>query len=347
MKYILLITEMVLLIFGIRRARKDRDLFNPYFIFSCPLLISLLINLLYYDNKYEIKSSTYFIYFISVVALSLGFAIGSNLNVVLSVRKGNECKQTVYKALWYFAFISVFFAIGQIIAGARFGIYGNNYINNIRYYSQYVQEGNFFATYGKVAADTLMIYLMYRYYICGDRSRRTKKAMIFAIILYIVYVLEVFNRTELMYFLCLFGFFFTKKNREVSKKRKKQTVYIIIAALLMVIAFNYIAVQTNKESIGVNNDPWLIFYFGSEFYWLQRFALSVNFHTYGAFSLSIFSRLLRLIGVFNTENLSYYSSLLRSYGNPVSSFCVCPLFGLWLFWFFHITSFRYILWMAI
>lgn len=220
MKYILLLTMMILSLTGFRLARRQKEWFQPLFIFSVPILLSVWVNLLMYDKRFEIKSITYTLYLASVLTFVCGLQLGTFSNITIRFNKRGKADDFIYKILWWFAVFSSFFAIKQIISGVSYGIYGNNLIDNVRFYSQYVDNGNFFSEYGIVACDVLMVYLMYRYYIEGDSSRHVRNSIIFAVALYILFVATVFNRTNILYLAIIFSFFFLKKKNDFSKERK-------------------------------------------------------------------------------------------------------------------------------
>lgn len=325
MKWVLLLTEIILFLIGMIRMRRDRDIFNPFLLFSVPLLVSLIVNLLYYDPRYGIEEGTYFVYFISVVAFSIGLFVGVKTNVTVKIRSIKSVSKPIYIFIWLFTIISSVFAVYQIIKGFHSGIYGTELsylINNVRYYTQYVDEGNFFSIYGQVTADVLMLLLMYRYFVLREQTE--KKKMLLAILFYALFTATVFNRTAMLYCVCAIAFFYSQQGREYIKKQKKIALVVAILFVLAILVFNYIAINTNKGTIGSSADPWLVFYFGSEFYWLQKFALSVGFHTYGTASLGIIGRLFYKLGLLPVENVAKYSELLRASGNPVSSFVAAP-----------------------
>lgn len=342
MEYALLVFAILVVNHGIAVAKKQDEWFNPVLLFSAPILVSLVVNLIYYNRQYDISDTTYFIYFLSVMAFVVGLESGKNISCKVNLISGDKAGKPSLLVLWGFTAISSVFAVIQIIKGYSSGTYGNNLIDNVRYYTSYISGNNFFAKYGIVTADALMIYYLYRVFMAKENDSRTKQKLLCSILFYMLYTATQFNRTNILYFVSVIAFFYTK--RDMGRKRSKKKTIIVLAVLsgIMLFAFNYIAVRTNKANLGLYGEGWWVYYFGSQFYWFEKFSLGSNIRTYGVSSLGVLGRLLYAFGIIPEEGLASYRQMKRLYGNPVSSFVSSPfddfgMLGLFVIFFYGLA----------
>lgn len=330
MKYILLITIIIILIYSIFMAKKNKDLFNPALVFILPIFLSLLINFVYYDKKFQISDGTYGIYWVSVVCFVLGLILGRRLKIFKNESKVQSIEiwynKTIYKLYWGLAVVGVFFAIKQIIKGQQYGVYGKNLIDNVRHYTQYVQGPTILGKYGIVFADVVMLWLLYRVCILRDSRRKTHILLAVIIIIYNVYMATVFSRTNILYEFIVILFFLAQKYIHHSKTSKNSMKWLIIAGIVIIImlgVFDFIAQRTNKI-IGRSGESWWIFYFGSQFYVFDQNILHFEGRLFGWRSLGIVGRILYKFGLMPMQNIQYYQSVMAGTGNAVTSFVSAP-----------------------
>lgn len=323
MKYILLVSVVFLVGLGIIQAKKEREIFNPILLFSAPILISIIVNLVFYDQRYAIDYYTYFVYFASMMALSLGLFIGRYTKFQIRMPNNDVANINTAKLFWVIMIFASIFAIIQIYKGYTSDIYGTGIkylFNNVRYYTSYISGNNFLSKYGIVFADVLMIYYLYTYCILGEQDKKNKKSMIFAIFFYCLFTATQFNRTNLLYLCLIFAFFIVKKKRKKFALFKKQTKIIVLILIVAFLLMNFIGQKTGKGQMGEFNEPWWVYYFGSEFYWLQKLVINSGIRTNGYASLGAFGRFLGAVGVISESGYSDFRNIAIQYGNPVCSF---------------------------
>lgn len=329
MKLLLLFAVICILMYGIYIYYRDRELLNPVLVFICPICISLTINLLYYDPLYKISTGTYAIYFISVISFILGLSIGRRTRIfkIEDVNRPLYLRYNVklYNLYWFISLLGVFFAIRQIIAGQSYGMYEDNLIDNTRYYTQYVHSNNFFAEYGYVFADTLLLISSYKIFILNNTEKRDKQQLFMIFIMNIIYMATSFSRTTILNIFSVFLFFFISKSlKNIDKKKKKKLIVktgIIIAFILW--SCDFIANKTSK-AIGKTGESWWLFYFGSQFYIFDKDVLNINARMYGRASLGIIGRIMAKLNLFPTEGALIVGERFKQNGHAVASFIMGP-----------------------
>ena len=317
--------DAMLLLYGVIHWKKHNELFNPWILIPGPILISLVINIIYYDQKYRISSDTYLVYFLSLFVLSIGLWIGFSFRRTIKINEGTYIPHNTRSILWALVLFTSIFALIQIYRGYSSGTYGYGLaylMNNIRYYTGYIQGNNFFSKYGIVLVDVLMLNYMYNYYLMGDQQ--SKKPMVLSMLFYLLFTATEFNRTNILYFVSTFGFFVLKKHKEYIRQNKKPILTSIFLFVGLLIVFNVIAQKTGKGLIGADQDPWLVYYFGSEIHWLELFAIKSGIRTNGVLSLGVFGRLLKYIGIISDAAYDQYREMALVYGSPTSSFVSAP-----------------------
>lgn len=325
-KYILLFFLIILVLYGLKKALKRKEIFNPILLFSLPILISLCINLAVYDQKYSISSETYILYFWSVFVFAIGLLFGtrnrSRHKLYIKSRVIRSKGSKFIKMMWVLMVFCSIFALIQIYKGYTSGIYGtglSNFINNIRYYTGYVSGNNFFAKYGIVFSDFLILYYLYLRYIERVKTRKNLLCVFLCILFYLIFTATEFNKTNFLYLFCVILFFYVLGNM---RHLRKVIVIGFIMLLFFVIILNSVSQLTGKGII--EGEHWAYFYFGSEFRWLDVFAIKNNFNTSGYMSLGIIGRFLTSINVISLDGYNAYREVALQYNSPVSSFVLGP-----------------------
>lgn len=332
MDILLLFTVTITMAVSILIALQEKDLFSPIMLFSCPIMISVICNEIYYSLNNDIKGKTYFIYWLSFISFVFGYmlamvifrTLGHNHSVIKERKL--YCNLLIYRLYWAFAIIGTFFSIRFMVEGALSGVFGNNIIRNIRYYSLYMGENSFLGKYAIIFSSVIMLYNLYERNVLLNRTLSNKSELIIAFILTLINICTSFSRTTILSISLEIGFFYCiylKMTGRLNGHAIKSLAKITLAVIVVIVIFNFLAVQTNKSQ-GLTGESWFLFYFGAEINVLDKYIIDKGWHFNGLNSLGIIPRILNTFGVYPSGNSAEYSVYQTSIGGLVSSFASGP-----------------------
>ena len=326
MKYFLLFIVCFAALYGYYVYTKTKDLLNPILTFSLPILLSVVVNLIFYDRgSYDISPRTYGVYLLGVAAFVCGCAVTirpSSAKRVLQPVKLNY-NSLVFNGYKLIAAIGTVFSIFYIFKGAASGVFGTNVIRNIRWYSLYVEQNSFIGKYSIVFIEIGFCIYAYKVCVLEHRDRKTKCWLLLFAIEYIVAIMTTMARTAILQFAVETAYFFMWGIQNKHRRRKRNSRFkIAILAAAALYAMQFLAIRTEKafylDDITGKTTNWLIPYLGKQFYIFDRFILPHAWVTRGINSFGFLGRVLQKLGIL----IPKYP--IRIPGGQVASFITDP-----------------------
>lgn len=306
MKLILMLLVCLCVLYGCCIYTITKDLCNPVLAFSMPILISYLVNLLYFDGHgYDISFSTYVIYFIGVFGFVFGCSIVYRPKKTINSRKICLTRLRVNKKLLlFFKTISIAGTIASIqfiFKGATSGVFGTNVIRNIRYYSLYISENSILGKYSIIFIEVLFCVYAYRMFVLKENTKEVKAWFGILLVEYVIAIATTMARTVILQFAIELICIYLWGNKTDKSKRKRIYLCIIIAGIIALCMMQLLAITTEKatfiDEMSGSETSWLIPYFGKEFYIFDKYIYGNDFVTNGINSLGLIGRILQRLNV--------------------------------------------------
>lgn len=315
MKYLLLLIIFFATIYGYYFFSKTKDVFNPVLAFSAPILISVIVNLIFYDGRgYDISDETYFIYLAGVVSFLFGCLVvyrisstGFRLNYSPAPIRLNNSILICFKI---FSVFGTFISVLYIWKAAFSGYFGNNVIRNIRYYSLYVQQNSFFGKYSVIFIEVLFCIYAYKVFVQKDVSRNNRLWLVIVTIEYIIAFATTMARTVVLQFVLEFAYLFlygiTSDNKKKNKKNNVINPKLILLGIVALYIMQMLAEKTSKSAViddmSGETRNWLVPYFGKEFYVFDTYIRGNDWVTMGINSMGFIGRLFQKLGILSFKH---------------------------------------------
>lgn len=318
--YIVLIILSYICVCILIYAALKHDYWQPAVLFSMPLVIQYLLYLVLYSHDYRLADKTNMIVVISYICFVIGcfFQITSKHNVAV-------CRKIKYNKLLgcillYVAIAFIFIEFIDIFQNKIYGIYGKNYLRNIRYNILYAE--NVSLAFGKYGPFILYALCLLEFGKIIDGEKNYKKACLLIILLYSTIIFTLARTTFLQYTLA-FLFLYTCyiKNRHSSLHTNiRQIVIFLLTVVCVICVFSFIAVVLGKSGADSiwSKDFYIYKYIGYPLITFDKYVLGNPASTNGYFIFGPIGKVLQILGFYPNDILKHGFSISPTIFNAPS-----------------------------
>lgn len=284
-----------------------KDFWNPLVLFVYPLVCQYLLYMCLYSSEIRISDKTNILVLFGIISFILGYlSIALKLSNNIQDKINNEIfyNKNIEFILFIVAMIFIFFAFCDLLNNKIYGIYGDNYIRNIRHNMLYDKvEGQFFYKYGPFILYALCLLEFEKVL----ESGRYLKRLFFLI--FILYSTNIFYmaRTAILQYTLSFAYltFIYINNKSNKYIKMKSLLYSILCIFIVFFLFDKIALYLVKiGSVSyLSKDYYVYKYIAYPLVTFDRYVINNPLSTSGYFILGPIGKILKHIGIYPDDIL--------------------------------------------
>ena len=303
--YIVLVVLSYICICILVYAALKHDYWQPDVLFSVPLVMQYLIYLVLYSQEYRLTDRTNIIVVIGYVGFIIGYRFYVESKRKLLLHSKMVYNKKLENILLYIAILFIFIEFVDVFQNKIYGIYGTNYLRNIRYNILYAENVSLaFSKYGPFILYALCL-LEFGKVIDGDKNY--KKLCILITFLYSTIIFTLARTAVLQYtlaFLYLYTCYIKSRGNSLRSNIKRSFMFILVL-LLVIVVFNVIAVVLEKSGADSiwSREFYLYKYIGYPLITFDRFVLENPASTKGYFVFGPIGKILQIFGLYPNDIL--------------------------------------------